>query len=231
METHHYPYLQLESKTQRNLHSCKWTYTPVYLLGQRQGGGWHSRQTMNRWVSIANDTKVDGILRSESCPTWRTRMLLEGCGRCVMLQKSSPFFFWLHWVFNGFSWWLRWQRICLQCGRPGFDPWVGQIPWRKAMMTHSSILTWRLHWAEEAGGLQSTGSQRVRHAWVNETWFSLLCIGLLANCNAWASHWGIFSCCGVDSGGAAYGLSCFMGCGLFLDQGWNPCPLPWQADS
>ena len=22
-------------------------------------------------------------------------------------------------------------RICLQCGRPGFNPWVGKIPWRK----------------------------------------------------------------------------------------------------
>ena len=27
--------------------------------------------------------------------------------------------------------WLRWQRICLQCGRPGFNPWVGKIPWRR----------------------------------------------------------------------------------------------------
>ena len=22
-------------------------------------------------------------------------------------------------------------RICLQCGRSGFDPWVGKIPWRR----------------------------------------------------------------------------------------------------
>ena len=28
-------------------------------------------------------------------------------------------------------WWLRWYRICLQCGRPEFDPWVGKIPWRR----------------------------------------------------------------------------------------------------
>ena len=21
--------------------------------------------------------------------------------------------------------------MCLQCGRPGFDPWVGKIPWRR----------------------------------------------------------------------------------------------------
>ena len=27
------------------------------------------------------------------------------------------------------------KKICLQCGRPGFDPWVGKIPWRKAWQT------------------------------------------------------------------------------------------------
>ena len=27
--------------------------------------------------------------------------------------------------------WLSWKRIFLQCGRPGFDPWVGKIPWRR----------------------------------------------------------------------------------------------------
>ena len=27
--------------------------------------------------------------------------------------------------------WLSWIRICLQCGRSGFDPWIGKIPWRR----------------------------------------------------------------------------------------------------
>ena len=31
------------------------------------------------------------------------------------------------------------------------------------MATHSSILDWEIPWAEESGGLQSMGSQRVRH--------------------------------------------------------------------
>ena len=31
------------------------------------------------------------------------------------------------------------------------------------MTTHSRILGWRIPWTEEAGGLQSMGSQRVRH--------------------------------------------------------------------
>ena len=31
------------------------------------------------------------------------------------------------------------------------------------MATHSSILAWRIPWTEEPGGLQSMGSQRIRH--------------------------------------------------------------------
>ena len=36
-------------------------------------------------------------------------------------------------------------------------------PLEKEMATHSSILAWEIPWMEEPGGLQSTGSQRVRH--------------------------------------------------------------------
>ena len=36
-------------------------------------------------------------------------------------------------------------------------------PLVKGMDTHSSILAWRIPWTEEPGGLQSIGSQRVRH--------------------------------------------------------------------
>ena len=31
------------------------------------------------------------------------------------------------------------------------------------MATHFCILAWRIPWTEEPGGLQSMGSQRVRH--------------------------------------------------------------------
>ena len=36
-------------------------------------------------------------------------------------------------------------------------------PLEKGMATHSSILALRIPWTEEPGGLQSMGSQRVRH--------------------------------------------------------------------
>ena len=43
-------------------------------------------------------------------------------------------------------------------------PSLGQEdPLEKEMATHSSILAWEIPWTEESGGLQSMGSQRVRH--------------------------------------------------------------------
>ena len=41
-------------------------------------------------------------------------------------------------------------------------------PLEKEMATHSSILAWKIPWTEDPGGLQSKGSQKVRHDWVGE---------------------------------------------------------------
>ena len=45
--------------------------------------------------------------------------------------------------------------------------WVRSLGWEDPLeegtATHSSILTWRIPWTEDPGGLQSVGSQRVRH--------------------------------------------------------------------
>ena len=54
------------------------------------------------------------------------------------------------------------------------ETWVQSLgredPLEEGMATHSRILAWRIPWTEEPGGLQSMGSQRVRHAWeINTT--------------------------------------------------------------
>ena len=45
--------------------------------------------------------------------------------------------------------------------------WVQSLGWEdpleKGKATHSSILTWRIPWTEEPGGLESMGSQRIGH--------------------------------------------------------------------
>ena len=52
-------------------------------------------------------------------------------------------------------------------------------PLEKEMETHSSILAWEIPWTEEPGGLQSTGSQRVRHNLVTKPHVPLSFLHLL----------------------------------------------------
>ena len=47
--------------------------------------------------------------------------------------------------------------------RPGFDPWVGKIPWKRAWYPTSVFLSGKSPWTEETGGLYSRGLQRVGH--------------------------------------------------------------------
>ena len=68
--------------------------------------------------------------------------------------------------------------------------------------------------------------------------------GPLSSCGAWASHCHGCSCsraralaragCSSCDGGLSscvHRLSCSVACGIFSDQGSNPCPIHWQADS
>ena len=41
-------------------------------------------------------------------------------------------------------------------------------PLEEGMETLSSIIAWRIPWAEEPGGLQSMGLQRVGYDWMTE---------------------------------------------------------------
>jgi len=45
--------------------------------------------------------------------------------------------------------------------RPRFDPWVRMISLEKGMVTHPSILAWRIPWTEELSGLPSMVHSRV----------------------------------------------------------------------
>ena len=44
-----------------------------------------------------------------------------------------------------------------------FDSWVGKFPWRRAWQPTPLFLPEESPQTEEPGGLQSMGSQRVRH--------------------------------------------------------------------
>ena len=89
--------------------------------------------------------------------------IMEG-GRNKRRDKTNVY----GWIMVPQTLWLRWQRICLKCGRPGFNPWVGKIPWSRAWQPTLVFLPGESSWTEEPGGLQSPGSKRVGHDWVTK---------------------------------------------------------------
>ena len=71
----------------------------------------------------------------------------------------------------GFPRWLSDKGICLPMQETQ-EKWVQSLGWEgfleEEMATQSSILAWVIPWTQEPDGLQSTGSERVRHNWVTE---------------------------------------------------------------
>ena len=60
-------------------------------------------------------------------------------------------------------WWLRWQRVSLQCRSPGFNPWVRKTPWRRAQQPTPVFLPGEFHEQKSLAGYSPRGLERVRH--------------------------------------------------------------------
>ena len=64
------------------------------------------------------------------------------------------------------------KHLCLQCERPGFNPWVGKVPWRRKCnpLQYSCLKNPmdRGAWCR----LLSMGSQRVEHDWATSLSFT-----------------------------------------------------------
>ena len=69
------------------------------------------------------------------------------------------------------------NSICLQCVRPGFNPWVVKIPWRRKWQPIPVLLPGKFHGlrgSSEPGRLQFMGSPRVGHDWATSLYFFTL---------------------------------------------------------
>ena len=64
-------------------------------------------------------------------------------------------------------WWPRWYRIHLPCVRPGFNPWVGKIPWRRAWQPTPVSMLEIPHGQRSLAGYNPQG-HRVRHDWATK---------------------------------------------------------------
>ena len=60
------------------------------------------------------------------------------------------------------------KRICLQCKRPGFNPWVGKIPWRREWLLTPAFLPREFHGQKSLAGSSPRG-HRVGDDWATFT--------------------------------------------------------------
>ena len=81
---------------------------------------------------------------------------------------------------QGLPWWLRQQRICLQCRILGFNPWVRKIPWRQEWQPTPIFLLGEFHGQRKLVGYCPRESQRVTHTHTHTHTLQSICIGDLS---------------------------------------------------
>ena len=78
--------------------------------------------------------------------------------RCSLLVcRNRIEFFYADLLSYRLLWWLRWQSVCLQCGRPGFSPWVGKSPWRRKWQSTPVLLPRKSHGQRSLAGYSPRG--------------------------------------------------------------------------
>ena len=136
----------------------QWHPTPVLLPGKSHG--WRSLVGCSPWGLEGSDTTEQLHFHfSLSCPG-------EGNGsplQCSCLENPRDGGAWWAAV-SGVAqsqtrltrlrssiytcvvpWWLRQQSICLQCGRPEFNPWIGKISWKRKWQPTPVFLPGKSH--------------------------------------------------------------------------------------
>ena len=151
-------------------------------------------QTWNVWVKIVKLEEKETIRWSNIAVS------LDDRGETKYGYNKSGGFYSFDYVFRSDE--ARWYfSKCLVAQLVKNPPamqemWIrffGQKdPLEKGMATHSRILAWRIAWAEEPGGLQSMGSQRVRHDWATNT--SSLHFKLLNYKSSYFIYLSVFPC-------------------------------------
>ena len=74
--------------------------------------------------------------------------------------------------------WLRRESVCLQYGRPGFDPWVRKIHWRKEWQPTPVLLPGESHGGRTLVGYspwdrkESDMTERLHFHFQQSSWFS-----------------------------------------------------------
>ena len=93
------------------------------------------------------------------------QLLKPECPRACVLQQEKPSQWEEGWApqlenrppLSMLTWWLRVWSIRLELGRPGFNPWVGKILWRRKWQPTPVLLPGKSHGWRSLGGCSPWG--------------------------------------------------------------------------
>ena len=88
--------------------------------------------------------------------------------QCCPLYDSNSMTFWKRPDCGSFPGGSAVEETDCQCRRPGFDPWVGKIPWKRAWQPTAMFLSGETHGQGSLVGY-SAWDRRVGHDWVTFT--------------------------------------------------------------
>ena len=97
----------------------------IILLYWHLQSHWKHTFILSCWVFILYLASL--IAQLVKYPPAMQETLVQFLGWEDPLEKGKS----THSSILGLPLWLSWWRIHLQCVKPGFDPWVGKIPWRR----------------------------------------------------------------------------------------------------
>ena len=183
--------------------------------------------------------------------------MLHCCWECIMAPLSSKFHFllpfellypwetsvsifkdiiftlriglclYLKLPYLGLPWWLRRSSVCLQCGKPGFNPWVRKMIWRRKWQPTPVFLPGKSHGQRNLVGYSPWGPKELDtterlhfHFYLKHHWGH--CLPCLIRTNVLESlqlkpvgiwkHGTTCHCQGTRLGGRLCSLVCADGC-------------------
>ena len=126
----------------------------------------HCDYLWRQWKPVFTFYFFDFFYSCYSCFNWS----IVDLQCCVSIWCTAKWFSYIYkyTYIQGLPSWLRRGESISNVGDLGSLLGSGRLPGEE-IATHSSILAWRIPWAEKPGGLQSMKSQRVGHDWAANT--------------------------------------------------------------
>ena len=128
-----------------SLHCSQETVTALFIVYTPI----QNKKFKNTYIYFKNFIKYRVLVSMTS------EFLQQGLG--IWLNMKTHWLKKICWAHSLYSMWLRRQRIYPQCGRPGFDPWVGKIPWRREWLPTPVLLPGEFHGQRSLAGYSPWG--------------------------------------------------------------------------